>query len=67
MTISEIKEAVNNGEQFTNESAGWFTLSKPECNRRIIVFDNGDELEYRSYKTIDSYCRRIALLIKRGY
>jgi len=63
MNTQEIKEMILNGQQFSNEQADWYTLSSPENDRRIIVIGG----EYRFYKTLNSYAKRISQLIKRGY
>jgi hypothetical protein len=62
MQISEIKKELMSGQQFGNESANWYTLSKPSESRHIIVL-NGD---YKFYKSLDSFARRISSLIKTG-
>lgn len=63
MNTQEIKEMLLDGYQFSNEIADWYTLSKPEEDRRIIVIGG----EYRFYKTLNSYARRIFQLTNRGY
>ncbi len=52
-----------NGGQYENEAANWYTLSKPSDNRRIIVIND----EFKFYKNIESYAKRILTLMKRGY
>lgn len=58
----EIIKELLSGRQYSNDAANWFTLSKPSENRRIIVI--GGVLMH--YKSIESYAKRILILIKRG-
>ena len=61
--FQEIKTKLENGEQFENTSADWYTLNNPNQNRRIIVI--GTESFF--YKNMDSYAKRVKQLINRGF
>ena len=63
MTSKDIKAALLNGQNFGNESAGWYTLCKPSEGRFIIVIAD----KYVFCKSIGSAARRIFQLINRGY
>jgi len=59
--FQEIKEKLENGENFSNET--WFTINKPNDNLRHICIDG----VYTSYKNMSSYAKRVKLLFNRGY
>ena len=61
--FQEIKKALENGEQFENQSGNWWTLNNPKKNLRIIV--RGGEMFF--YKNMGSYAKRVKQLINRGY
>ena len=58
--FQEIKTALENGEQFENLSADWYTLNNPNQNRRIIVVRG----EFITYKNMESYAKRVKQLIR---
>ena len=63
MTTKEIKSALLKGENFSNESADWYSYCKPSVNLFWIVIGERDLF----CKNIDSAAKRISQLIKRGY
>lgn len=64
MTLfQEIKTALENGEQFENLESNWYTLNNPNQNRRVIVIND----EFVSYKSIESYAKRVKQLINKGF
>lgn len=60
---TEIKEALIKGQQFSNETANWYTLINPSKNIFCICFNYEN---YVYYKNIDSVSKRIVQLINRG-
>jgi len=65
-TVKEVKSELLKGTQFGNEVADWFTLNREHIDpkeAKVIVIGG----EYKFYKNIDSYAKRIVELIKRGY
>lgn len=63
MTTKDIKTAILNGQQFSNEVANWFTVFKPSINVYSICINE----QYYSYKNIDSAARRVNKLINYGH
>jgi hypothetical protein len=63
MKFQEIKSALLEGQQFGNDTANWFTISRP--SERIFWIVIGER--YLCCKNINSAARRISQLIKRGY
>ena len=63
MTTQNIKTAILQGDQFSNERADWFTVCKPAHN----VFSICIREQYFFYKNIDSAARRIKQLMNKGY
>jgi hypothetical protein len=63
MTTQEIILALNEGQNFQNDSANWYSLCKPSQNRFILVINESNFF----YKNIQSVSKRISKLIKRGY
>ena len=63
MKSQEIKLQLLNGQNFSNESANWFSLCKPSQNIFLIVINDKNIF----FKNIDSAAKRIAQLLNRGY
>lgn len=63
MNAKEIKAELLKGAQFANEVVNWFTVCRPGEGVYMIAFPAGN----RFYKNIDSYSKRVAQLINRGY
>ena len=62
--FEDIRESLVNGEDFENEAADWYTLNRINKDGTLYICIRG---ENRWYKTINSYARRVAQLLKRGY
>ena len=58
----EIKEALENGEDFNNENANWSTQN---CGKGAYLIWIGDDVI--GYKNISSYAKRVKQLLNRGY
>lgn len=69
----EIKTALENGQNFGNDAAGWYTVNRPSENTRYIVFVQGFHERSKSgddhvgYKNYSSYAKRVFQLMARGY
>jgi len=62
MKTQEIKQALLNGQQFTNEVSNWYSVCNPSKNLFWIVL--GDKNLF--YNNIDSLSRKISQLLKKG-
>jgi hypothetical protein len=60
--IKEIKEALQSGIMFENESAHFFACLDKDGDS--VFFQNG---KYRFFKNDDAFVRAIARIIKRGW
>lgn len=73
MKTSEIKAALENGENFGNDAAGWYTVNKAHENTRCIVFVEGHYKRsmrgdsYTFCKDYSSMAKRVFQLMARGY
>jgi hypothetical protein len=71
MTYKEIKESLEDGKQFKIDDifGGWSTVNRIKIDGalQIMYFDKSGKAELRSYKTIDSYAKRIKELLNTGY
>ena len=63
MKTQEIKLQLLNGENFSNESANWYSLCKPSQNIFLIVIREKNIF----FKNIDGAAKRISQLLNRGY
>jgi hypothetical protein len=63
MTTQEIKVALLEGQNFSNEAANWYSVCKPSDNRYWIVIGERNLF----CKNIESAAKRIAQLINRGH
>lgn len=61
--FEQIKTDLQNGENFENESADWYTLNKKEDSLRIIYVRG----EFRQYANLSSYAKAVKRLMNTGW
>lgn len=61
--FNDIKTQIQQGAQYHNEAADWWTIFRPSENFFMICVRGEDKF----YKNLDSAARRTAQLLKRGY